>query len=97
MAETRDIPEMAAEFFGLAKRYLRDRTLVPAKRLGRLAAFSLMASIMFVLATLFLSVAVMRVIVGAMPDGAIWSGLGYITSAIALLVLTALIMWRAAR
>jgi hypothetical protein len=32
-----------------------------------------------------------------MPDGAIWSGLGYIASAIALLVLTALIMWRAAR
>lgn len=97
MAETRDIPEMVGDFFDLAKRYLREQTLGPAKRLGRLAAFSVLASIMFVLATLFLSVSVMRVIVAAMPDGAIWSGLGYIASAVALLVLTALVMWRAAR
>lgn len=97
MAETRDIPEMVGDFFDLAKRYLREQTLGPVKRLGRLAAFSVLASIMFVLATLFLSVSVMRVIVAAMPDGAIWSGLGYIASAVALLVLTALVMWRAAR
>jgi hypothetical protein len=97
MADARDIPETVGEFFDLAKRYFREQTLGPAKRLGRLAAFSLIASIMFVLATLFLSVAIMRVIVGAMPDGAIWSGLGYIASALALLVLTALVMWRAAR
>lgn len=97
MADARDIPEMVGEFFDLAKQYLQEQTLGPAKRLGRLAAFSFMASIMFVLATLFLSVAVMRLIVDAMPDGTIWSGLGYIVSALALLVLTALIMWRAAR
>jgi len=51
----------------------------------------------FILASLFLSVVGMRLIVEAMPDGAIWSGLGYVASAVALLAVTGLIMWRAAK
>jgi hypothetical protein len=97
MARVRELPQMVGEFFDLAKRYLREQTIEPAKRLGRLAVFSLAASALFVLAALFLSVAGMRAIVELMPDGTVWSGLGYIASALLLLGVTGLVMWRATR
>jgi hypothetical protein len=97
MAGPTELPQLISEFFDLTKEYLREHTIVPAKKLGRLFGYGLAAVFVFILASLFLSVVGMRLIVEAMPDGAIWSGLGYITSAVALLALTGLIMWRAAK
>jgi hypothetical protein len=97
MANVRDLPQMVGEFVDMAKRYLREQTMGPARALGRLAAFSVIGSIMFVLAALFLSVAGMRILVDVMPDGTVWSGLGYVASGALLLVITGLVMWRATR
>ena len=97
MAGPTELPQLISEFIDLAKKYLLENTIVPAKKLGRLFGISLTASLLFVLAALSLSVVVMRFIVEALPDGAIWSGLGYIVSAVALLVVTALVLWRAAK
>ena len=97
MAGPTELPQLISEFFDLAKEYLRQETVEPAKRLGRLFALSAAASILFILAALFLSVVGMRLIVEALPDGSIWSGFGYVLSALALLALTGLVMWRAAR
>jgi len=97
MAGPKELPQLISEFFDLAKQYLRDQTIGQAKRLGRLLAFSAAASILFVLASLFLAVVVLRLIVEALPDGSIWSGFGYILAAIALLATTGIVMWRAAR
>lgn len=97
MAGPKELPQLIGEFFELAKEYLKENTLVPARRLGRLAGYSFAASLLFVLAALFLGVLILRAITGVMPDGAIWSGFGYVLSAIALLALTGLVMWRATR
>lgn len=97
MAGPTELPQLISEFIDLAKEYLREHTIAPAKRLGRLFGYSLAASLLFVLAALFIAVVGMRLIVEAMPDGAIWSGLGYITSAIALVIVTGLVMWRAVK
>jgi len=97
MATPRELPDMIGEFFALAKQYLKEHTLEPAKALGRLAGMSFAASMLFVLAGLFLAVAGMRLIVSVMPDGAIWSGLGYMAASLALLAATGLVMWRATR
>jgi len=97
MAGPAELPQLISEFIDLAKEYLREHTIVPAKKLGRLLGFSLAASFLFVLSSLFLAVVGMRLIVEAMPDGAIWSGLGYVASSVALLLLTGLVMWRAAK
>jgi hypothetical protein len=97
MAGPTELPQLISEFFDLARDYLRENTMVPAKKLGRLAGFSFAASMLFVLAAIFLGVVVMRLIVEAMPDGGIWSGFGYVVSAFALLALTGLVMWRATR
>jgi len=97
MASPTELPQLISEFFDLAKEYLRENTIVPAKKLGRLAGMSFAASTLFVLAALFLGVVILRLIVEVMPDGNIWSGFGYVLSALALLLLTGLVMWRATR
>jgi len=97
MAGPTELPQLISEFFDLAIDYLKEHTIVPAKKLGQLFGYSLAAVFVFILASLFLSVVGMRLIVEAMPDGAIWSGLGYVASAVALLAVTGLIMWRAAK
>jgi succinate dehydrogenase/fumarate reductase cytochrome b subunit len=97
MASPRELPDMIGEFFALAKQYLKDSILEPARALGRLAAMSFAGSVIFVLAALFLGVAGMRLIVSVMPDGMIWSGVGYMAASLALLATTGLVMWRATR
>lgn len=97
MAGPAELPQLISDFIDLAKDYLREHTIGAAKRLGRLAGFSFAASVLFALAAMFLGVVVMRSIVDAMPDGAIWSGFGYILSSLALLLMTGLVMWRATR
>jgi len=97
VASVRQLPEMISEFIDLARQYLKDAILEPARRLGRLAGFGFAASMLFILAALFLAVSAMRLIVHFMPDGALWSGLGYLASAAALLAMTGLVMWRATR
>lgn len=97
MASVRQLPEMIGEFIQLARQYLKDAILVPARRLGRLAGFGFAASLLYVLAALFLGIAAMRFLVHLMPDGAIWSGLGYLAASVALLAMTGLVMWRATK
>ena len=97
MAGPTELPQLISEFIDLARQYLREQTVEPAKRLGTLFAFSAAGSILFVLASLFLAIVGMRLIVEALPDGSIWSGFGYILSALALLAVTGLVMWRAAK
>jgi len=97
MAGPKELPQLISEFIDLVKEYLRENMIVPARRLGRFFGYSLVASLLFVLASLFLTVVCMRLIVEAMPDGDIWSGLGYITSGLVLLIITGLVMWRAAK
>lgn len=97
MASVRELPDLVGEFIDMAKQYLREQTIEPAKALGRLAGFGFLAAILFVLASGFLAVAGMRWILRAMPDGAIWSGVGYLAASLAILVVTALVMRRATR
>jgi len=97
MAAAGEIPELVGEFVDMAKQYVREQTLEPAKKLGRLAGLSMAGALIFVLAAVFLAVAGMRAIVDLMPHGAIWSGFGYVLSSLALLAVTGLVMWRAAR
>lgn len=97
MSRVTELPDLISEFFDLAKRYLREQTVEPAKRLGRLAGFSMAASILFVLAAGFLAVAGMRLVLSVMPDGGVWSGVGYLVASLGLLAVTGLVMWRATR
>ena len=97
MEKARELPGLIGEFVELAKAYVRQRTLEPAKGLGRVAGFGFAAGLLFALAAPFLAVAGMRVIVDALPDGRIWSGFGYILASFGLLGITGLVAWRAVK
>jgi hypothetical protein len=97
MASPREIPDMIGEFIGLAKQYLREQAIEPARALKRVAGLSFVASLLFILAGLLIAVAGLRLILSVMPDGVIWSGVGYLVAALGLLALTGLVMWRATR
>jgi len=97
VARVKELPELVGEFVDLAKRYVKEQTVEPAKRLGRLAGLGFAASLIFVLAALFIAVAAMRVIVGFLPDGAVWSGFGYVIAAIGVFAAAGFIMWRAVK
>ena len=94
---TQEIPELAREAFTMSKEYLRQETLEPAKNLGRVAGFGLGAALVFGLATTFLGVAGMRIIVGLLPDTTIWQGAGYLISGALLWLLAGLVGWSASR
>ena len=97
MPKTTELPEMVGEFIDLSKQYVREQTIEPAKKLGRLAGFSFAGAIIIALSVIFLAVAGARFIIDVLPEGAMWSGLGYILSSIALLMVTGLMMWRLSR
>ena len=97
MAKVKELPELVGEFVGMARQYVKDQTVGAAKRLGRLAGMGCAAAIVFALAALFLAVAGMRAILVWLPDGALWSGLGYVIAAFALLAVTGIVIWRATK
>ena len=97
MQRVKELPDLVGEFTDLARDYVRERTVEPASKLGRLAGFGFAASMFFMLAALFLGIAAMRFLVDVMPDGAIWSGLGYFAGALVLLAFTGIVFWRASK
>lgn len=95
MAKAKELPGLVSEFVDLAKVYVRQRTIEPAKALGRVAGMGFAAAFLFALAALFLAVAGMRLIVTALPDGQIWSGLGYVLASLGVFMGVGLVAWRA--
>ncbi|MGD2052192.1 MAG: phage holin family protein [Acidimicrobiia bacterium] len=92
MAGPTELPELITEFVTMAKEYLRQETVEPAKRLGRYAGFSLGAAVAIAFGLLFLSVALVRGMVRLLPDGPNWSALGYLLAALVLVVLIGIII-----
>jgi len=95
VAKAKELPGLVSEFVDLAKVYVRQRTIEPAKALGRVAGMGFAAAFLFALAALFLAVAGMRLIVTALPDGQIWSGLGYVLASLGVFMGVGLVAWRA--
>ncbi len=82
MADVRELPDHVREFVDMSKEYMRQETLEPAKQLGKFAGFVVAAAICFSLAALFLSVAGVRYLRELLPEGPIWSAVGYIIAAV---------------
>jgi hypothetical protein len=97
MADVRELPDLVREFVDMSKEYLRQETLEPAKQLGKFTGFVVGAAICFSLAALFFSVAGLRYIRDALPEGPYWSALAYILAAIALVAVAALLVAFTAR
>jgi hypothetical protein len=92
MAQIQDIPRLVAEFYELARAYLLQETVEPAKKLGHFAGFSLGAAALWAVALILLSVAALRAVYSALPDGPYWEALGYLILVIALGAFMALLV-----
>lgn len=97
MAKPTELPDLIGEFIQMAKDYLRQETVEPAKQLGRFAGFSLAAGAVFALAVLFLSIAGMRAIIEVLPSGKYWEGLGYLLAALALALVAGIVVYAGTR
>ena len=100
MAGPSELPDLIREFIEMAKGYLRQETLDPAKRLGRVAAFSFGAGFILTIAALFLVVAGHRLILDVLPSDPshqMWSGLGYILSGVGAFAFLGGVIWVANR
>ncbi len=94
MASPRELPQLFSEFIEMAKAYLRQETLDPAKRLGRYAGFSIGAGVVAAIGAIPLAVAGNRLVIEILPSDPthrMWSGLGYVLSAIGLLAVAGII------
>ena len=92
MAQIQDIPRLVSEFIDLAREYLIQETVEPAKRLGHFAGFSLGATELWSAALALLSVSGLRALYDVLPDNAYWEAAAYLISALVLAAFVALVI-----
>ena len=92
MAQMQDIPKLISEFVELAKAYLLQETVEPAKKLGHFAGYSIGAAAIWASALVLLSVAGLRALIDVLPSGAYWESLGYILFTLLLIGFIALLV-----
>ncbi len=87
-----ELPELVKEFVEMSKDYLRQETLDPAQQLGRYAGFAIGAAVAFAIGAVLLSIAGVRLIIDALPEGPNWSALGYLITTVVLALLSGLLV-----
>jgi hypothetical protein len=92
MAEIQDIPRLVREFVDLAKEYLLQETVEPAKKLGYFAGMSMAAGALWSIALILLSVAGLRALVGVLGDGPYWEALAYVIYALGLVAFAVILI-----
>ena len=92
MADIQEIPQLVKEFFELAKKYLIQETLEPAKKLGHFAVLSLVAALLWGMAVILLAVAGLRALYDVLPSSPYWEAASYLIFTVLLLVLIAVLV-----
>lgn len=92
MAQLTDIPRLVGEFVTLAKEYMLQETVEPAKRLGHFAGFSIGATALWAIGFILLAVAGLRTIYSVLPEGPYWEALSYVIATIAIGAFMALVI-----
>ena len=92
MAQIQDIPKLVAQFIELAKEYLLQETLEPAKKLAHFAGYSIGAAALWAAALVLLSVAGLRALIDVLEPGPYWEALGYVIFSLVLVGLMAILV-----
>lgn len=95
MSDPRELPQLVTELVDMSKEYLRQETIEPARRLGKVAGFGLAAGVLFSIGALLLAIAALRLVVDLLPDTELWSVLGYVIATLLAGGAAALIVQRA--
>ncbi len=94
MSNVQEIPQMVSQLVDVSKQYVRQETIEPAKRLGKAAGMGLLASVLFAIGGLLLSMATLRTILRFIGDGPIASAMGYLIAMGVLVIVIAILGWR---
>lgn len=97
MAKPTELPNLIVEFVDMAKQYLRQETVEPARQLGRFAGFSIAAGVAFAIGVLFLAIAGLRLLLDVLPERPYFEGLGYVLAAVGLAVVAGVVVWIGSR
>jgi hypothetical protein len=92
MAQIQDIPKLVSQFIELAKEYLLQETLEPAKKLAHFAGYSIGAAALWAAALVLLSVAGLRALIDVLEPGPYWEALGYVIFSLVLVGLMAILV-----
>jgi uncharacterized BrkB/YihY/UPF0761 family membrane protein len=92
MADIQDIPTLVKEFYELAKAYLLQETVEPAKKLAHFAGFSLGAALLWGIAIVLLAVAGLRALYDALPSSPYWEAASYLIFALILVAVIAILV-----
>lgn len=92
MAKLQDLPAMITDFRDLAKEYLLQETVEPAKKLGHFAGFSLGAAALWALGIMLLGVAGLRGLIEILPEGPYWEALAYLIVVIVAAAIIAILV-----
>lgn len=67
-----EIPQLVTELVDMSKEYLRQETIEPARKLGRLAGYGIGAGMVFAIATLFFMLGAYALLRAVLPEGEWW-------------------------
>ncbi len=72
MSESREIPQLVGDLYSMAKEYLRQETIEPARRLTRVLKFGLVSGALLAVAALMGGLGVYALLQALLPDGEWW-------------------------
>ena len=94
MAEPHEIPQITTELVEMSREYLRQETLEPAKKLGKVAGMGVGGAIVMAVGAVCLAWALYYGLQLVLPDGDWWVVLARGLTAVAALTAAAIIGWR---
>ncbi|MCQ3804582.1 MAG: phage holin family protein [bacterium] len=72
MADPRELPQQVADLIELAKRYLRQETVDPLRRIGQSVGRAVMAALLVGLGVVMVGMGLHRFLAEALPKGQWW-------------------------
>jgi hypothetical protein len=94
MPSAREIPEIATELVDMAREYLRQETLEPAKQLGKQAGMAVGGAMVMGIGAICLAWALYYGLRLVLPEGEWWVVLARGLTAVGAFAVAALIGWR---
>ncbi len=94
MAGPQEIPQLVTELYDMAKEYLRQETIEPAKKLGRQAGMGIGGAMVMATGAFLLVLGAYFGIRMALPEGEWWEILARGLTAVASVIAAGLVAWR---
>ena len=94
MPEPHEIPQIATELVDMSRDYLRQETLEPAKRLGKVAGMGIGGALIIALGAFIFSWGIYYALVTWLPEGEWWVVLARLLTTLIAVGFAGLVVWR---